>query len=179
MEKIYYAGIGSRYVLDPVALVCKRVATILAQDGWVLRSGGATGADEAFETGCDMAHGEKEIFLPWKNFSENSSPLFNISQEAYDYAKKFHPVYSRLTPGAAKLIARDSYQVLGYDLKTPSAIIVYAAEDLGHGEVKGGTGQAIRIANYFNIPTINILNCYKLNIHEIIKLIKGRLKIDV
>jgi hypothetical protein len=174
MEKIYYAGIGSRSITDSMYSVCLRVATVLAHEGWVLRSGGASGADTAFEQGCDLAHGEKEIYLPWKGFNENKSNLYQISPDAYDYAKTFHPAYSRLTPGAAKLIARDTYQVLGKDLKSPSNIIVYCAETDRKG-VKGGTGQAVRIAQHHNIPVFNILDCYKLKLEEIILLIKGRL----
>lgn len=175
MKKIYYAGIGSRSVYDnELYTLCKNIGMCLAADGWILRSGGASGADTAFEQGCDLSHGEKEIYLPWKGFNKNNSILYNISPEAYEYAKTFHPAYSRLTPGAAKLIARDTYQVLGGDLKSPSDIVVYCAETTRSG-VKGGTGQAVRIAQFHKIPTLNILDCCKLNLEEIILLIKGRL----
>jgi len=176
MDTIYYSGIGSRTISDEMYTLCKDVATILADHGWILRSGGADGADSAFEAGCDLIGGKKEIYLPWKGFNGNNSPLFTVSKEAYDYAKKFHPAYSRLAQGASKLIARDTYQVLGGDLKSPSRIVVYCAEKLKTGEVKGGTGQAVRIAEHYNIPTFNILDHSKLNIEEIILLIKGRLK---
>lgn len=176
MDTIYYSGIGSRSISNEMTILCKNIATLLAGEDWILRSGGAEGADAAFEEGCDLIQGKKEIYLPWKGFNGNNSSLFSISPEAYSYAKKFHPAYSRLSQGAIKLIARDTYQVLGKDLKTPSNIIVYCAETLKTGEVKGGTGQAIRIANHLNIPTFNILDHSKLNIEEIIMLIKGRLK---
>lgn len=40
----------------------------LAQLGWVLRSGGAVGADQAFERGCYRAGWRKAIVLPWPGF---------------------------------------------------------------------------------------------------------------
>lgn len=39
MEKIYYAGIGSRSITDSMYSICFRVTTVLAHEGWVLRSG--------------------------------------------------------------------------------------------------------------------------------------------
>jgi hypothetical protein len=71
-----YTGIGSRQTPEPVLYCIRDLARKLAQQNWVLRSGGASGADAAFERGCDQAQGRKEIFLAWKGFNSNSSRLF-------------------------------------------------------------------------------------------------------
>lgn len=47
------------------------------------------------------------------------------------------------------------YQVLGYDLKTPSDMVICWTKD---GGASGGTGQALRIAKDYNIPIYNLYN---------------------
>ena len=125
----------------------------MAKQGYILRSGGADGSDNAFEIGCDRANGKKEIYLPWKNFNSNKSNLiFDDDIEAINIAKKYHPAYNGLSQGAKRLIARDSYQVLGKDLKTPSKYIICYTDGTG------GTSQALRIAEdiQINIPIFNL-----------------------
>ena len=106
-----------------------------------------------FEIGCDRANGKKEIYLPWKNFNGNKSNLiFDDDIEAINIAKKYHPAYNGLSQGAKRLISRDSYQVLGKDLKTPSKYIICYTDGTG------GTSQALRIAEdiQINIPIFNL-----------------------
>ena len=125
----------------------------MAKRGYILRSGGADGSDNAFEIGCDRANGKKEIYLPWKNFNGNKSNLiFDDDIEAINIAKKYHPAYNGLSQGAKRLIARNGYQVLGKDLKTPSKYIICYTDGTG------GTSQALRIAEdiQINIPIFNL-----------------------
>ena len=101
----------------------------------------------------DRVNGKKEIYLPWKNFNGNKSNLiFDDDIEAINIAKKYHPAYNGLSQGAKRLIARDSYQVLGKDLKTPSKYIICYTDGTG------GTSQALRIAEdiQINIPIFNL-----------------------
>lgn len=143
---IYYAGIGSKKTPSEVIEAFEYIGEELANRGYILRSGGANGADSAFERGCDKANGEKEIFLPWKGFNNNASYLYSYSNiaDAMDIAKKYHPNFQILKPGAKSLMARNSYQVLGSDLRTLSSFIVCYTEG---GRRGGGTGQALRIAS--------------------------------
>lgn len=174
---LVYAGIGSRQISNEEAIFCKTAASILAERGWTLRSGGADGADSAFESGCDLKNGSKEIYLPWKMFNGNKSPLYNVTKSAYDIAKEFHPNYAKLSMGAAKLIARDSYQILGSDLKSLVKFVLYCADEDASGNVKGGTGQAIRIAKYFKIPTYNIRSiCNSIEVNRYIELLLKEVK---
>lgn len=102
----------------------KQIARHLALNGVTLRSGAAEGADQAFEIGCDSVNGPKEIFLPWKGFSDSTSSLVVYDQRAFDYVDQFHPGAHNLSQGARKLQARNSHQVLGWNLETPADFIV-------------------------------------------------------
>jgi len=55
VDVIYYAGIGSRSTPDNVLGIMEKLGIVLAKKGFILRSGGADGADKAFEKGCDLA----------------------------------------------------------------------------------------------------------------------------
>lgn len=154
---IYYAGIGSRETPRQYIELFKRVGKYLATQGLTLRSGGANGADLAFEIGCDMVNGKKEIYLPSLGFNNSTSKLVVSKKEAYDIAKYYHPQWSILKPYAKKLQARNSHQVLGEDLNTPSSFIICWTRN-GNGQ--GGTGQALRIARDKNIP---IFDCGHYN----------------
>lgn len=148
-----YTGIGSRDCPENIYKLILKISQTLARCGLVLRSGGAGGCDSAFEEGCDILKGEKEIYLPWKGFNNNPSKLYHLSQAAFDLAKEFHPGYDNLSDGAKKLMARNGYQVMGGDLSSPSDFVVCYTPS---GKISGGTGQALRIATDCGIPIYNI-----------------------
>lgn len=158
-KKIYYAGIGSRETPDFVLDIMVECGKYFAEKGYVLRSGGADGADSAFESGCDMANGKKEIFLPWFNFNQNESSLsvpdFHNYNQAERIAAEFHPNWDNLSQGAQKLHTRNVYQVLGKNLKTPVAFVICYARVV-RGVPQGGTAQAIRIAESRGVKIINV-----------------------
>ena len=56
----YYAGIGSRSTPSSILSIMTILGKTLAQNGYILRSGGAEGADKAFEIGCNEVSGMKE-----------------------------------------------------------------------------------------------------------------------
>lgn len=144
-----YAGIGSRETPHNVCLLFEKVATYLANQEYILRSGHADGADQAFERGCIKAGGKKEIYLPWKGFEGSHSSLVLDDERAFAVAEKFHPYWHNLTQGAQKLQARNSYQVLGLTLDDPVQFVLCWTKK---GKGQGGTGQALRIAKHYNIP---------------------------
>lgn len=163
MDQIYYAGIGSRETPQEVLEEMRQTAILLAETGVILRSGGAAGADSAFEEGCLSVGGQAEIYLPWRGFNGNSSKLFGVTEAALAMAAKFHPAFQRLSAGAKALQARNSYQCLGRDLATPSAFVLcYTSCGCESAEQRirttGGTGQAISIASSNGIPVINMAN---------------------
>jgi len=146
-----YAGIGSRETPHHICKDMFKRASLLAKAGWTLRSGHADGADKAFESGCDSEHGKKEIYIPWKGFNGSTSHLYHISDEALKMASSYHPNWSACSRGARLLHARNCYQILGYDLKTPCNGVFCWTRD---GKPSGGTGQALRIALDYKIEII-------------------------
>ena len=160
-----YAGVGARTTPPEIQEQMEILGKALAIHGWILRSGGADGADMSFEVGCDRAEGPKEIYLPWKGFNGNSSERFVIPELAVELAFEHHPNpgWLRTTKHVQKLMARNVMQVLGEDLFSPSSMVVCwtldGCEDGSRTTKKtGGTGQAIRLAKAYDIPVFNLKN---------------------
>lgn len=136
----YYSGIGARATPPDVLKRMHRLAGILCRLGYTLRSGGAEGADVAFEMGCDPDF--KEIFK-----AHGDIPMWtNV------FTDLFHPAPSKLKEYPRKLMNRNACQILGRDGSTPVDFVVCWTAD---GRASGGTGHAIKIAQYFNIPVYN------------------------
>lgn len=148
-----YAGIGSRScpqeILDKITFIAEK----LGANGWLLRSGGADGADKAFETGCDNVNGQKEIFIPWPGFNGSKSLLNTPNKDAFILASTIHPAWDNLSHGGKKLHARNCYQVLSSDLLTPANLIICYTLN---GKDIGGTRTAIVLARKYNIKIINL-----------------------
>jgi len=152
--KRYYTGIGSRETPDPVLDLMTRFAGVFGKQGWVLRSGGAPGADTAFFKGAV----DHEIYLPWKgfnNYEDDDATRLTPQAEAFDIAKEFHPAWFNLSHGGRKLMARNSHQLLGYDVTVPilSEFVICWTKD---GKLKGGTAQALRMAEHYEVPVLNL-----------------------
>lgn len=159
----YYAGIGSRTTPKQCLRLMQEFAYRAAKAGWTLRSGGASGADTAFELGCDDAIGPKEIFLPWAQYNQHESTLYNPSDDARVLASHLHPAWKTLAPSIQRLVARNMHQVLGKTLDLPvQCVICYTADGAERFEdysIKtGGTGTAIALASVNNIPVFNLRN---------------------
>lgn len=187
MTTKYYTGVGSRQAPPAILTVMTTLAHCLAAKGWVLRSGGADGADTAFEAG---AGARKEIYLPAKGFKGNPSPLYlvlnedfrwngrknpnkkamlqkesplfgELSVKAMGLAGSVHPAWDYLKPFPRRLHARNSFQVLGQDLATPSRFLVCWTRDGAYTEAMcsrdtGGTGTAIKLAERHGIEVFNL-----------------------
>ena len=148
-----YCGIGSRVSPPNILAKMEAIGKLLGEAGWLLRSGGASGADEHFEKGADSVYGAKEIYLPWRGFNGGNSSLHNPSKEAQTLAATIHPAWHNCSSGARKLHARNCHQVLGKGLDLPVDVVICWTKD---GAVVGGTSTAIRLAIKFNIPIINL-----------------------
>ncbi len=144
-----YAGIGSRETPLHILAIFEKIGAFLATHGYTLRSGHAEGADQAFERGCDAQSGKKEIYIPWSGFEGSDSQFIVSDPLAFEIAAAYHPRWESLSQGAQKLQARNSHQVLGWNLKDPCKFVVcWTKNGLG----KGGTGQALRLAEKNEIP---------------------------
>jgi hypothetical protein len=148
----FYAGIGSRKTPQEVLDKFYKLGKYLANKKYVLRSGGADGADFVFEKGCRDEEGKMEIYIPWENFNNNPSLLFSIPIGAYLIASQIHPAWEKLSNGAKKLHARNCLEILGQDLNCPVDFVICYTEN---GETKGGTATAIKIAQILKIPVFN------------------------
>ncbi len=152
-----FAGIGSRSTPPIIETQIKEISKRFNKLGYTLRSGGADGSDVMWER---FMH-KREIYLPWKGFNSNLSPLYldNISEnalcKAYHLAEEFHPYWNNLKQGAEKLMARNSMQIFGKDMNKKCDIVVCYTSD---GKASGGTGQAMRIAKNYNIPIFNLFH---------------------
>lgn len=179
---MFYTGIGSRETPKEILQVMKAIAYVLYFQGWTLRSGGAPGADFAFEDGHRLAKWvdyqyyhemqklpiNLEIYLPWKTFLKDrkvendlgdwKSGFFwdfpkDIEEKASAIVDEIHPAPHNLSYGARKLHMRNCYQVLGQDLNTPSSFVVCWTKN---AQEIGGTRTAIVLAKKHGIPVCNL-----------------------
>ncbi len=150
-----YAGIGSRRTPFDVCQIMIGLGHKLAGDGWILRSGGAEGADDSFEKGADLSQGQKEIILPWPGFNGNPGNLVIGEREgdqwAYETAQENFPWFEKQQDSVKKLLARNMMQVLGIRGDEPCAAVICWTD-----APKGGTNYAMTLAERNNIPVWNL-----------------------
>jgi hypothetical protein len=161
---ISYAGIGSRTITDREKAIIRKVASELSKKDLVLYSGNASGSDINFQIGSNK---KCVVFLPWEGFNTKE---YDVSNSIKSYVvghsglgmqsvKQFHPNPTSLSNGGKALMARNYHQVAGYDTFPQVSFVICCANYKivdNMMQVEGGTGQAVRIANYKNIPVINI-----------------------
>lgn len=160
----YYTGVGSRETPEEIRELMIDIARELEDEDWILRSGAAEGADQAFEAGV-YNPANKEIYIAWNGFcgrqmgQDGVVPLVECCERrAFALAKEIHPAWDKLSHGAAALHARNTYQVLGRRLDTPSKMLICWAPVDKHGVPKGGTRTAWVLAQRENIPCFNLFN---------------------
>lgn len=177
-KEIYYTGIGSHDTPQEILEIMQDLAFQLGKRKYILRSGASPGADLAFERGALKADADCEIYLPWENFMKREGNIYIATEKLDNYykakeiAKRHHYDFEGLSKKSEKLIIRDTYQVLGKKLNTPSEFIICwtpdgCITDRDRTEKTGGTGQAISIASRLKIPIFNLkLKEHKKRIEE-------------
>lgn len=170
-EGLIYTGIGARPkgpkkpngALPSDIDLMERVSQRLDALGFTVRSGRADGSDWAFEKHASRT----EIFLPWKGFGKEfklDDTHYGVSNEALLLANTVYPTdLLKCSRTTQLLMARNCYQILGLDLRSPVQFVVCWTEDGCEMESQrtratGGTGQAIALANRFRIPVYNLRN---------------------
>ena len=156
----YYAGIGSRSTPEDICNKMTQIAEGFESIGYILRSGGADGADSAFEAGVKDPL-NKEIYLPWHGFNDNDSELYipeNVKgQEIYRRAAKIasdhHSGWKHMKSSVRRLMVRNVFQVFGGNLDQKVDFIICWTVN---GRVAGGTGEALRIAETYDIRVYNL-----------------------
>lgn len=168
-----YAGIGSRETPDEIQDVMTRVARHLATRAFTLQSGGAVGADRAFERGADE---QKTIFYgnarhQGVNGYENvptgnghvlieDGPLAERAAAYVRYGLNDNQHWRNIErkPFTRNLMRRNAFQVLGADLRTPVDLVICYAPYDGDPvlDARGGTRAAVLLANRLEIPIYNL-----------------------
>ena len=143
-----YSGIGSRETPKETLNQMTEVAKELESKGYTLNTGvtfrgGEEGADAAFSKGTN----KKNLFSPEK---QGSRP------KEQNIARELHPNPGALSPGALKLMARNTNQIFGDNLNTPVDFVLFYAQETSGIRPKGGTGQAVEMARRKGIPAINM-----------------------
>jgi len=165
MNKRYYAGVGSRKTPANIQMsLMEEIAKKLAGKGMILRSGGAAGADTAFERGVDYWYHylqSDKIPVPKEIFYANDIDGSVTALHAMNEAKQYHKAWSRLNAFVKKLHARNVFQILGKDLKTPVLFVIcWTLDGCVHDSTRtiytGGTGTAISVASMHGIPVFNL-----------------------
>lgn len=151
----FYTGIGARRTPPPIQVTMRKIAAFLAAREYILRSGGAVGADAAFEEGCNSVSSDyKEIYLASPRPDMFASTTY-INPRCYGIAESVHPRWSSLSEYSKSLHARNVHQILGADLNSPSSFVLCWTRG---GKATGGTGVSIRIAESYGIPVWNFGN---------------------
>ena len=188
---MFFAGIGSRTIPKQTGYDMLTISHYLTENGYTLRSGNATGSDQAFASG--VRNSNAQIWLPWKDFEvefrlEHPNHSYRLvgdeccpgepDPEAWDSVEKFHPYYKKMLAKKDTLESKKYYefmrfmsrnyrQVKGWGEPDSEFVICWTHD----GTDVGGTGQAIRIANHYNIPVFNMFNMNAKEVfHEIKKL---------
>lgn len=163
-NKKYIAFVGSRNTPESVIYQSSMIAHKYAKTGYILRSGNAEGFDQVLK---NIEEDSREIYLPYTNFGPDICGKniyvpsdFDNYKEAVNIVNRLHP-NKNLKEWQMQYLARDVYQVLGLDLNTP-VLRVYCWTEDGVDCVKdmtektGGTAMAIRVAESWGIPVMNL-----------------------
>lgn len=151
-----YTGVGSRQTPPKFLEAFERIAAELKGEGWWLRSGNADGADKAFGKGAGR---NATVYLPWKGFG---GPCEGIKvrdggewKENFALMVEWGMLSETDREPLKMLFGRDFAQVLGRQRSgdVRSEFVICWTEN---GMPKGGTGIAIKVANKFNIPVLNV-----------------------
>jgi O-acetyl-ADP-ribose deacetylase (regulator of RNase III) len=173
-----FAGIGSRETPGDVADLMRRYAAAACLSGYTLRSGGADGADLAFEDGMrvaleiakekgiTLAEGNR-VYLPWASFRRDLEGMSFTSTVEHPRSiamvEEHHPMGKSLSRGPMALMRRNCHQVLGDDLRDPVHRIICWTQDGATAGPQtssktGGTGMAIRLADIHGVSIYNMRN---------------------
>jgi hypothetical protein len=172
----FYTGVGSRETPNDILKLMENIGEKLASQGWTLRSGGAVGADQAFERGMFKFAGydqpyswlPAEIYLPWSGYEDHYKDThggLNIlpshikledERIAEGMAMAIHPAWEACKQGAKKMHTRNVFQVLGRTLDAPSKMLIAWTRLDNRGNPKGGTATAINLANENGVTTFNL-----------------------
>jgi len=150
-----YAGIGSRTTPKNIKFIMCELAERLEDEGHILRSGGAIGADTAFEHGIKYPK-NKQIF-----YASNNVPFWCF-EKIKKYIPKNRPPFEKWKSYAKKIVARNMQIFFGNDFQTVDFVICWTPF-IDYTDA-GGTGYILRCAHEHNIPIYNLYIKHDLDI---------------
>ena len=175
-DSFAYAGVGSRQTPPEILETMADIAQTLGDAGTALSTGGAHGADKAFETGALRTHAPITVHTPWPGYNGyrpgrdpetdidvvHPKPASTIQGHAYiDLAREHHPYWTRCSRGARALFLRNVSVLAGAlddegETLPVRAVIAYTPNGLPTGREAGGTGHTLRTAAALGIPCVNL-----------------------
>lgn len=146
----FYTGVGDhRLYVTPIDKLneAMSLSRILEIEGFHLRTGDATGFDDAFTKG--VSDPSNVTIYDRKTNERVNKASWNKSVEI---ALRNHPKPELAMP-YINLIGRNPFQVLGDNLDDPSLFLVGWTNG---GRLVGGTGTTMRVAKEFKVPVYNL-----------------------
>lgn len=153
------ACIGTRDLTSAQAVLCKTLGAWLVRHGWTIRSGNATGADQAFAAGGNSVDPTAVVVcLPWWRYNVEAIVDGNVISQGpaewdFEQASHHHPAWDRLTRGPRALMARNYQIIHGCRESKEPAGVVLAFRRPDH---RGGTENAIGVARVAGIPVLDV-----------------------
>lgn len=161
---LFYTGVGSRQTPYEICCLMTATAKFLDRKGYILRSGGATGADYSFEIGAS----NPIIYSPnEKHKPASGKPRIIPELDAYrTIAEKCCLHYKTIKSQYVKdLHTRNICQVIGH---TPNEVIrsQFLLAYTQNGDFVGGTTSALRCAILFDVPIFNFGKYHTIEIQK-------------
>ena len=175
-DSFAYAGVGARLTPPDVLDAMGDIAQTLGDAGTALSTGGAHGADKAFETGALRTDAPITVHTPWPGYNGyrpgrdpetdidivHPKPTETVEGRTYaDLAREHHPHWNRCSRGARALFLRNVSILAGAvdgggGTLPVRAVIAYTPNGLPVGREAGGTGHTLRTAASLDIPCVNL-----------------------
>ena len=175
-DSFAYAGVGSRRTPPEILDAMSDIAQTLGDAGTALSTGGADGADKAFETGALRTDAPITVHTPWPGYNgyrpgrdpktdiDIVHPKSTATIEGRTYAelaREHHPYWNRCGRGARALFVRNVSILAGAldddgESLPVRAVIAWTPNGLPVGREAGGTGHTLRTAASLDIPCVNL-----------------------
>jgi hypothetical protein len=175
-RRISVACIGSRDAPAEAIIRMEELGKHIASKGFIVRTGNAVGADQAFARGANTVDPSKVyLYLPWRSYEKNAIVEKNIVTgynlenaphrlERYTkLASENHPAWEYLSPAVRKFMLRNAAIVWNADL-----VLAHLNHSRQGG---GGTGHGWRVAESLNIPRIDLSQ--ELDVEKVKKVINS------
>jgi hypothetical protein len=145
--------IGSRETPKDQLAKLTEIAEFFAKKGYILRTGGSWGADQAALDGfLKVPNSKVELYLPWQGFNDHYNKIL-WSQENWDLAATYHPKWDELKLNNKIFHARNIGIILGLDNRSPSNLTVCWTPE---GKEVGGSATGIKCSVDNKIPVFNL-----------------------